>query len=222
MRTTTIGAVVAGATALAAVSAPAMAAGPYVIRTGTTATAAKVNISGATIADGRISAKKIDFVVSNGLKLGCDAGTANGWIRRGRDADGVGVGSIAKTTWTNCVGPGGLKMRVQQLQAWRLDLTGAPGTKTVGQISTIKARILDAGTGGNQCKADVTGSVSTHFASGTQTLWVNGGPLAGRAALKFSNVAGCFGAIKNGQTAKFYAVYKLKNATGKAITIKAR
>jgi hypothetical protein len=222
MLKTTIGAAVAGATAVAAVSAPAVAAGPYVIRTGTNATAAKVNITGGTITDARITAKKIDFVTSTGLRLGCGGGTAAGWIKRGRDADGVGVGSITRSSWSNCIGPAGLKMRVRQLQAWRLNFVGAPGRTTRSYLDTIKARVVDSSTGGNQCSAIVTGTVSGQFNSPSQVLQINGGPLRAKAPLRFSNVNGCFGAIKNGQTARFYAKYKIKNATAKPITIRAR
>lgn len=222
MKHKSIATVLAGAAAVAtvtAMAAPAMAAGPYVVRAGTKASGT-IPVTGKTVNDGRVSPKKIDFVTSGGLQLGCDAGTATASVKLGKSATGKAIGSITKTTWANCVGPANLAVSVTQVGTWKIDATGPATAKTKGQISAVNAIIKDTNTNGQQCQVTVKGSAGGLIDTNKQILQLNGvGGTTG--PLKLSGVKGCFGLVKNGDTAAFTAKYKLTNKTG-PITIKSK
>ncbi|GAA1887620.1 hypothetical protein [Lapillicoccus jejuensis] len=206
-RTTLLVGTLAGASAVVLSAGPALAATTYTVKAGTT-TSGSTAYSAATTGAGQ----QIKFTTSKGLNLGCDSGTASGSVKLGSKLSGTGLGTISGSTWTNCIGPAGLKLAVTQVGTWSINAKGtttATGV-TAGTIGNIVANVGDAA---GACKFTVSGTVKAAVTATATKQLLKVKPTTG--ALTISNVAGCFGAVANGDTASFAATYKITAAAGK-------
>ena len=208
-------AVVLGASALVALAGPAMAAPPYTIGVGTSTSGAHAFSA---------SAGTISFSVAHGsgtVNLGCTSGSANGSVTAGTSSTGLGVGSIASSTWNGCIGPGGLAMNVTQPTAWSLNLTGTASTGTsdnvAGYVGAVNAHVASALTSGGVplCSFDVVGSADAILHESGQSLQI--AESAGNLVL--DNVSGCFGAVANDDVASFATTYAITSPDG-AISVR--
>ena len=200
---------IASAAALVTIAGPAWAAGPYTITAGTTSggdvafTAATTGVS-----------PQIHFNTPN-VEMACASGTAAGLLHTGSNPTGVNIAGIDSTTWTDCLGPLNLPMTVTQTGApvpWRLNVTGTPTSGvTVGTIDQVSAHVEATGDP-DTCQFDVTGSVDGNFNESGQALTITT-PTAG-AALRTTNVVGCFGLVDEGGPATFEGVYAISNPAG--------
>ncbi len=205
-RTTLLVGTLAGASAVVLSAGPALAATTYTVKAGTT-TSGSTTYSAATTG----TTPQIKFTTSTGLNLGCDSGTASGSVKLGSGLSGTALGSITGSTWTNCVGPAGLKLAVTQVGTWNINATGTTSSTgvTAGTISNITANVSDSA---GACKFTVTGTVKAAVTTTATKQLLKVKPTQ---ALKVSNVSGCFGQISNGNTASFGATYKIAATAGK-------
>ncbi|MEO7061741.1 MAG: hypothetical protein ABI083_18645 [Lapillicoccus sp.] len=198
-----------GATAVLVLSSgPAFAATTYTVKSGTKATGTTTYTAATTGASPQIKFND----VTTGIALSCTKGTAAGSIKLGKSISGVGLGTIASSTWTGCIGPVGLQMTVKQNAPWTINATGTTSATgvTKGTITGVNATV-SATAGG--CSFNVLGGVkATITANGAakQTLKI----AAAGSTLKISGVAGCFGQLNNGDSVTFAGTYKIAAASG--------
>jgi hypothetical protein len=203
-------------TALALVTAGAAATAAALA---SPASAATWNVSGNTNADGSYSAGAGTTTLrdtTTGTSLTCTSATAAGVLKNGSYASGNGIGTVAGSTFTSCSGPLGLTFGVKQNAPWSINAVQPDATAGVtdGTITGVDATM--SGTG---CSARVTGGVPGTYTNGTAVLSVNpSAPNPTGVTLTISSVSGCFGLIRNGDTATFTASYKV---TPNTITISA-
>lgn len=216
-------AALSAAAALVALAGPANAAPPWNVTVG--AATAPVPFSAYTKAP-------ISFIVNGPagqVGMSCGAASAAGIIIPGSSTTGLRVAEIQGTSWSQCIGPGGLAMNVWSAPPvpgvptsgkWPLNLTGTTGPTWAGNISNINARVvskLDSG-GVPSCAFTVTGRANATFntaqVSGnnnyTQTLTVNQ-PFT-TPNLTVSNITGCFGQLVAGNPASFTGSFKVYNS----------
>ncbi|HET6877656.1 MAG TPA: hypothetical protein VFH38_09020 [Jatrophihabitans sp.] len=210
MFTRKIATVAAAAGAAAIVAAPAaFAAGlTYNISAGThhSGTAAYVGktAKGTTI-------KFSD--TTSGLDLGCAGGTASGAVTLGRKVSASKAGTITKTTWKNCSGPGGLVLVPAQVGTWYLNGRGKTvNGNTPVYVSNVKANVAASPTP-SLCKFTVTGAADGVYHNGTHKLSLAPAKKSGHQ-LKVSNVTGCLGTINNGDIVTFQATYVISSTSG--------
>ncbi|WP_167007278.1 hypothetical protein [Mumia sp. ZJ430] len=210
-----------GATALVILGGPAVAGPNHTVAVGGNSSGTVYNVTGT-------SKGAVTFVV-NGVNMGCTGATAAGTIDSGAltapvapDTLGEDVAVLATTTWTGCIGPGGLAMTVTQSSAWCLYLnpysqaSTAPLTNVFNGVikncngTAVMANVKDTATNGAICNFNVQGRAVGSFneaakANGTQDLTV----AEPGTNLTVSGVAGCLGAITNGNGASFNGVYNV-------------
>lgn len=211
MFTRKIATVAAAAGAAAIVAAPAaFAAGlTYNIAAGThhSGTAAYVGktVKGTTIKFRDVTTK---------LDMGCAGGTASGALKLGRRVAAAKAGTITKTTWRNCTGPGGLTLVPTQVGTWYLNGRGktVKGNTPV-YVSNVKAKVAASPTA-SLCNFVVTGAADGAYHNATHRLSLAPARKSGHQ-LKVSNVHGCLGTINNGDTVTFKAVYAIASKAGK-------
>lgn len=150
------------------------------------------------------------------LTMTCGSGTAGGVIKLGNNVPGAKLATIAKSTWKNCKGPGGLALVVVQKQTWYLNGSGKTSSTgvTPGFINAVKAYVHTPTA--SQCNFLVTGAVNGNYANSTHHLNVKSAGTAHR--LTITNVHGCFGLIHNQDHPTFVAHYAISSGAG-AITI---
>lgn len=197
---------IAASTVIVALTGPAMAAGPYTLTVGGSAT--------GTPAFSGTSAGGITFDTPL-VGMSCSGATANGTLAPGTGVSGAAIASINATTWTGCIGPLGLPMTVTGSGSWKLNATGTATAGTsdnvAGNISSITANVAQTGNP-SACSFKVTGVVDGVFKEGTSQLQVTSPTAVG--SLVISNVVGCYGLVANGDPAEFNGTYNIASPAG--------
>lgn len=201
--------------AITALANPASAAAPYNVSVGASTT--------GTYAIGGYTKSAINFTVNGPggpVAMSCGMSTFAGVVKAGPNSTGLAVGEIQGSTWSNCIGPGGLTFNVNPVGKRFLNLTGvatnAQTDNIVGHISNITAVVSSKSAGA--CTFLLTGRMNVVFREpaitpskiSKQELAVN--ETAGN--LTISGVAGCVGAITNGNTASLVATYEVISPDG--------
>ena len=154
------------------------------------------------------------------VNMTCASGTASGVQKLGNNVAAAKFGSITKSTWKRCHGPGGLTLAVVQKQTWFLNGSGRTSATgvTPGFINNVKAYVHATPTA-SQCHFVVTGAVNDKYANKTHHLNVKSAGKAHR--LTITRVHGCFGLIHNNDHPTFTASYAISSGAG-PITIRSR
>ena len=151
--------------------------------------------------------------------MDCGSATASGSLVLGSSSNGVGVGSITSSTWSNCTALGGsVNMAVTQNGTWKLnagDTNNSTGNTPV-TVTGVNAHVVDTSFGGFVCDFFVTGSVDGYFQESDQTLHITlptgvaMAPAPAPAGLILSTVTNnCNGAFAQGDPATFVGVYQV-------------
>jgi len=204
------------------VTATAIAAAGVLIAPSAVAAAPHYRIHAGSHASGTANytgkTSHVSFV-NNGVHLDCTGGTASGVQKLGNNVAAAKFGSITKSTWKGCHGPGGLKLFVVQKQTWFLNGSGKTSATgvTPGFINTVKAFVHSKPA--SNCNFIVTGAVNDNYANKTHHLNVRSAGKAHRLTL--SKVHGCFSLLHNGDHPRFTATYTISSGAG-PITIRSR
>ncbi|MBC6461989.1 hypothetical protein, partial [Actinomadura sp. HBU206391] len=172
--------------------------------------AATWTISGSTGAGGAYTATAGTTTLrdtNTGATLSCSSASAGGAIPNGTSATGAGVGTITSSSFTNCTGPLGITFTVTQVGTWNINAVSPNATAGVvnGTITNVSARLA-----GSLCSANVTGGVPGTYDNNTAQLSVNPtAPNPNNVSLTVSGVSGCFGLLRNGDTATFTGTYNV-------------
>jgi hypothetical protein len=198
-------AVAAGAIMAIAIPSAFGAALHYKITAGTTA-------SGSVAYSGKTSKAIVFTDKTSKTTLGCKAGTAAGVIKLGKSVAAAKAGTITKTTWTNCTGPGSIQLFPKQVGKWYLNGRGktAKGNTPVF-VNNVVANVADSS--GSLCKFTVKGAADGVYHNATKTLTL--APVGGSGhVLKTYNVSGCFGLLNSGDVVTFKTTYKINTPKG--------
>ncbi len=194
------------ALAVAAVTmTSAFAATPtYTLKAGNAAPGTNVSLRASTGG----TTPQITFVdTTSNTTLTCDSGTLQGTTKTGTNLPGAAIASIngSASTFTNCTGPFGLQFQVTGSGSWKINANSAAPGGVFGSVTGIRATVKD----GSVCNFTAAGRLSGKFTNQYLTLLSKGTD----PTLTISGVPSgqCFGVIKNGDTATFGAVYKIRS-----------
>ncbi|MEX0428451.1 hypothetical protein AB3X52_12540 [Nocardioides sp. DS6] len=193
-------AVAAGAAALVAFAAPAMASPPYA-----------VTANGVSSGDVTFSAHSdaITFTVHNSggdRVMTCSDVTVGGVIHTGTGVNPVA--SITSSTWQGCA-YSGLPVNVTPNHSPSWDLYGTSAATSGntddidGQVRNVNANVSILS---GACTFDVTGAANGTFHEASQTIDMN--ETAGNLVLgNRSSAIGCLNQVNNGDTADFVGTF---------------
>lgn len=153
-------------------------------------------------ADSTTSLVLTDNITHTQLTCASSSGTGDAVYGSGQSGDDIAnVDSLSFSG--NCTGPAGITFTVATSGfPWALNAESYDGVDTTtGNISGVAAHLS-----GPLCSADVSGAEPATY-SNDGTLTATGG-----AGLTISNVSGCLGLIKNGDTAGFTGTYTVDPA----------
>lgn len=139
-----------------------------------------------------------------GTQLTCSSSTASGNGTYGSGQSGTPIARITNSTWNNCTGPSGITFTVTHAGTWNLNAISHTTGGASGTITNIAARLS-----GPFCSATVSGSVNAVFTNSTATSRATLQVLTAGSGLRISNVSGCFGLIRSGDTATFDGTYTI-------------
>jgi len=144
-------------------------------------------------------------------QLGCAGGTAAGSMKLGKAVAAAKAGTITKTTWKTCTGPGGIALNPKQVGTWYLNGRG----KTVKGNTPVFVNGVKANVTNPQglCSFTVTGAADGVYHNATQTLTLAPASKSGHK-LTTSNVTGCLSLINNGDVVTFKTTYKITTSKG--------
>jgi hypothetical protein len=180
----------AAATAIGFSASPALAAGSWTVGP---ETSGPVDFT----ADSTTSLVLTDN--NTGTQLTCTSSSGTGDAQYGSGQDSDGIANVDSLDFTSCSGPGGITFTVGTSGfPWSLNAESYDGASgvTTGTITDVVASLS-----GPLCSADVAGSVPMTY-SNDGTLSPTGGN-----GLTITNVSGCLGLIKSGDTAGFTGSY---------------
>jgi hypothetical protein len=151
----------------------------------------------------------------NNDTLTCTSSTGTGVVKNQvtRGTPPVKVGTITKTTFTNCTGPLGIKFAVKQNGTWNIVATKATsGGVTAGGVTNVSASLS-----GSVCTATVAGSVQGTVTnpSGTKKPLLKFSPTApnpNKFVLKIKT-ASCLGVLRAGDIVQYTGSYTITNPT---------
>ena len=146
---------------------------------------------------------------TSGTTVNCTSSSASGSLQSG---NGTPLGSISSISFTNCTGPFGITFSASVTGPFPVNATGYSGGVTSGTITHIHGALTSSlcsltidGTSGSANN----GTVNATFTNSTDTLKV----LTTGSTLHIYNVSGCFGFVKNGDSATFTGSYKITPTT---------
>jgi hypothetical protein len=189
------------------------AAGAALMLGATAALAATLTVSVTHAnANGSVSSKSGTTILKdtrNHDTLTCSSSTGIGIVKNQttRGTPPVKVGTITKTTFTNCTGPLGIRFTVKQIGTWNIVATKATSRGvTAGGVTNVSASLS-----GSVCRATVAGSVQGTVTnpSGTRKpllKFIPTAPNPNRFVLKIKT-ASCLGVLRAGDTVQFTATY---------------
>jgi hypothetical protein len=154
---------------------------------------------------------------NTGAVLTCTSSTAAGKLKSGSGLKNP-LGTVTKSTFSNCTGPAGLKFTVKASatvsKPWHLNGTSYKSGTATGTISGIHAVLTGTN---NTCKATVDGTGATrnngavaikHSNSAANKLLITKG-----INLHTYNVnAGCLGAINSGDSVTYKGTYTVNKS----------
>jgi hypothetical protein len=199
-------------TAAATVAVVGLSAAPAMASS--SATKLTVKVSGG----GSFTATTSKTVLSDsGVNVTCTtkgktaASTGSGKIPNGTDKSPVPVtvGTVAKLSFSNCVGPLGKVSTTIKSTPYHVAVDSKTNSKgeTDGLISGVKVAVKMRG-----CSFLVTGSAPGYYMNGKHTLNMTSklpDKALTKAQLTVSGVSGCFGLVKNGQHPTYVGTYTL-------------
>ncbi len=199
-------------TAAVTVAVVGLSAAPAMGSTGTAMLTVKVSGGGsytATTSKTILSDKGINVTCTTKGKTA--ASTGSGKIPNGTShgSSPVKVGTVAKLSFNNCVGPLGKVSTTIKSTPYTVSVDSKTNSKgqTAGLISGVKVAVKMKG-----CSFMVTGSAPGYYTNGKHTLNLNPKlPLKAlnKAQLSVSGVSGCFGLVKNGDHPTYVGTYTL-------------
>jgi hypothetical protein len=153
---------------------------------------------------------------TTGTSLSCSSSTAAGSLSSGSGLTSP-IGSINSISFNNCTGPLGITFSASVTGPFPLNASSYNSSTgvTSGTITHIHGALsssfCSATIDGTSATAD-NGSVNVHYTNSNDHLQV----LASGSTLHIYNVSGCFGLIKNGDSATFAGTYTI--SPGQTVT----